>query len=38
IRANAAIFDFALSATDMALMDSLDTHQRLGPDPDTFGF
>jgi len=38
IRANAAIFDFALSPADMALMDSLDTHQRIGPDPDTFGF
>ncbi|MDX9979287.1 MAG: aldo/keto reductase [Lentisphaeria bacterium] len=38
IRANAELFDFELSEADMALMDSLDTNLRLGPDPDHFDF
>ena len=38
IRANADIFDFELNEADMALMDSLDTNLRLGPDPDHFDF
>jgi len=38
IRANADLFDFALSEADLALMDSLDTNLRLGPHPDTFDF
>lgn len=38
ILSNAAIFDFELSATDMAYLDSLDRGQRFGPDPDMFDF
>lgn len=35
---NAALFDFELSAEDVAAIDALDTGHRLGPDPDTFDF
>lgn len=33
---NTDVFDFTLSAEDMARIDSLDTGVRFGPDPDTF--
>jgi diketogulonate reductase-like aldo/keto reductase len=35
---NAAIFDFAISEQDMAVLDSLDKEKRFGPDPDNFDF
>lgn len=38
IRANADVYDFALSDADMAAIDALDQHQRIGPDPDDFSF
>lgn len=38
IRENADIFDFELSAEDMALIDSLNLDSRVGPDPDNFNF
>lgn len=34
IRENADVFDFTLSAEEMAAIDALDRHERLGPDPD----
>ena len=37
IRENIDVFDFALSADDMAVVDGLDTGTRKGPDPDRFG-
>ena len=37
IRENIDVFDFALSADDMAVLDGLDTGTRTGPDPDRFG-
>ncbi|MEN8798935.1 MAG: aldo/keto reductase [Flavobacteriaceae bacterium] len=38
IVSNADIFDFELSAEDVAYLDKLDRGQRFGPDPDTFDF
>ncbi|UCD61126.1 MAG: aldo/keto reductase [Flavobacteriaceae bacterium] len=38
IVANADIFDFELSAEDVANLDSLDKNQRFGPDPNNFDF
>ncbi|MEL6657841.1 MAG: aldo/keto reductase [Bacteroidota bacterium] len=38
IAANADIFDFELSAEEMAIIASLDQGRRLGPDPDNFNF
>jgi len=38
IRHNADIFDFELSPEDMAIIDSLDNHGRMGADPDNFNF
>jgi diketogulonate reductase-like aldo/keto reductase len=38
IQENAGLFDFALSAGDMAAIDALDRNQRIGPDPDNFTF
>ncbi|GGI44025.1 glyoxal reductase [Paenibacillus marchantiophytorum] len=38
IRENAAIFDFELSAEDVALIDSLNENKRIGPDPDHVTF
>lgn len=38
IRHNADIFDFELSPEDMARIDSLDNHGRMGADPDNFNF
>ncbi|MCL6637604.1 MAG: aldo/keto reductase [Alicyclobacillus sp.] len=38
IRANADVFDFELSAADMAALDGLNRHERTGPDPDHFDF
>lgn len=38
IKENAAIFDFELSAEDMAAIDGLNSNTRLGPDPDNFDF
>nr|WP_318978610.1 aldo/keto reductase [Effusibacillus dendaii] len=38
IRENADIFDFALSAEDMAKIDAMNQNKRLGPDPDHFNF
>jgi len=35
---NGSIFDFELSAADMAQIDALDKNQRIGPDPDNFDF
>jgi len=35
---NADIFDFELSPEDMAKIDSLDKHARMGADPDNFNF
>ena len=35
---NADIFDFELSPKDMAKIDSLDQHARMGADPDNFNF
>lgn len=38
IISNSEIFDFELSTEDMSKIDSLDCHERLGPDPDNFNF
>ncbi|NOU63340.1 aldo/keto reductase [Paenibacillus sp. LMG 31461] len=38
IRENADIFDFELSAEDMALVDALNVNKRIGPDPDHVTF
>ncbi|CAN7346672.1 aldo/keto reductase [Paenibacillus sp. LjRoot56] len=38
IRENANIFDFELSAEDMALVDALNVNKRIGPDPDHVTF
>lgn len=38
IAENGEIFDFALSAADMRLLDSLDEGRRFGPDPCNFDF
>jgi len=38
IEENLAIFDFELSATDMAALTALDRGHRTGPDPDTFAY
>ena len=35
VEENFRIFDFELSADDMAEITGLDRHQRTGPDPDT---
>lgn len=35
---NAGIFDFVLSAADMAAIDALDQNKRIGADPDNFSF
>lgn len=35
---NADIFDFELSAEDMAKMDGMNQNRRFGPDPDNFNF
>jgi 2,5-diketo-D-gluconate reductase A len=36
VRENIDIFDFELSAADMAAISALNRDQRIGPDPDTF--
>ena len=36
IVSNANVFDFELTADELAYIDGLDRHERLGPDPDTF--
>jgi diketogulonate reductase-like aldo/keto reductase len=38
IIANADVFDFEISAEDMAVLDAMDRAHRLGPDPDNFDF
>ncbi|MDF4201534.1 aldo/keto reductase [Maribacter sp. SA7] len=38
IASNADIFDFELSAADIAFLDGLETGERVGPDPDNFNF
>lgn len=38
IRENADVFDFELSAEQMARIDSLNLEKRVGPDPDNFNF
>ncbi|EWG09547.1 aldo/keto reductase [Cytobacillus firmus] len=38
IKENADLFDFELSHQDMELINSLDEHLRVGPDPDNFDF
>lgn len=35
---NINLFDFELSEKDMHLLDRLNQHKRIGPDPDTFDF
>lgn len=35
---NKAVFDFEISADDMAQLDSLNRNERTGPDPDNFNF
>ncbi len=35
---NAAVFDFELSAEEMAQINQLNESLRVGPDPDTFDF
>ena len=37
IRENIDVFDFELSAADMAAIDAIPDGKRLGPDPETFG-
>jgi diketogulonate reductase-like aldo/keto reductase len=36
IAENCDVYDFELSSEEMALIDTLDTGQRIGPNPDTF--
>ncbi len=38
IRANADLYDFALTETETAAIDALDQHERIGPDPDNVTF
>jgi diketogulonate reductase-like aldo/keto reductase len=38
IKANIDIFDFALTADEIASIDALNQDQRVGPDPDNFDF
>jgi diketogulonate reductase-like aldo/keto reductase len=38
IAENADVFDFNLTASEMAAVDRLDHHERAGPDPLNFGF
>jgi diketogulonate reductase-like aldo/keto reductase len=38
IAENAQVFDFELSAGDMAVLDALDEGRRVGPDPNNFKF
>lgn len=38
IAENAALFDFELSPSDIAVLDQLDRRQRYGPDPENFDF
>lgn len=38
IRENALVFDFALTADEIHLIDTLHTGRRFGPDPDNFDF
>lgn len=38
IESNADIFDFEISAADIAYLDRLDRSERIGPDPDNFDF
>lgn len=38
IKENAGLFDFELSKEDMDKIDSLDTGERIGPDPDNIAF
>ena len=33
-----SVFDFEISADDMAQLDSLNRNERTGPDPDNFNF
>lgn len=35
---NASLYDFELSADEMAQIDALDENRRIGPDPDNFNF
>jgi 2,5-diketo-D-gluconate reductase A len=37
VRENIDVFDFELSADEVAVVDGLDTGTRMGPDPDRFG-
>jgi len=36
VRENFALFDFELSAADVAAISALNRDERTGPDPDTF--
>ena len=38
IISNSQIFDFEIASADMKAIDSLDRHERVGADPDTFNF
>jgi diketogulonate reductase-like aldo/keto reductase len=37
IRENIDVFDFELADDDLATIGTLDSGQRMGPDPDRFG-
>ena len=37
IAENADVYDFELSDAEMAIIDSLDRGERIGPDPDRYG-
>lgn len=38
IEENFEVFDFELDADDMAQIDAIATHERIGPDPDEIDF
>ncbi len=38
IKSNAEVFDFELTAAEMAKINELNENLRVGPDPDTFNF
>lgn len=38
IQENFEVFDFALDADDLAKIDAVATHERIGPDPDEIDF
>ena len=38
MKSNADIFDFVLSEDEMTVLNALNDHFRVGPNPDTFDF